>query len=43
MARNFGLTRRIDRSRRAPAWPMWVVTFALIGGVINAVMFLHPR
>jgi hypothetical protein len=38
MARNFGLTRRIERSGVAPAWPMWAVAFAMIGGVIDAVM-----
>jgi hypothetical protein len=38
MARNFGLTRRIERSGVASAWPMWAVAFAMIGGVIDAVM-----
>jgi len=40
VARNFGLTRQISRSERAPVWPIWVVAFAMVGVTTEAI-FLH--
>jgi hypothetical protein len=43
MARNFGLTRQVDRQERAPVWPMWIVAFAVIGIINAATLLPHHR
>ncbi len=43
MARNFGVPRQIDRHERTPVWPMWLVTFAIKIGIINAAKFPYHR